>query len=173
MEYGMTHRTRPSKVVSARDGPTYRVGGQLVTFIARAADTNGVYSLFETHTAPGQGAGLYRQKYEDEAFWILEGVYSFTLNSRQLQVAAGSYISVPRGILHAYTNSGNGPARMLVLVTPGGIRERFYAEAGELVTAQGASTLSNDLPDLSRLLGIGQKYGVEILPVDAPADHPP
>ncbi len=168
----MTDRSFQSKVVSAHDGPTYRVGGQLVTFIARAAETNGVYSLFETHTAPGQGAGLYRQKYEDETFWVLEGVYTFVLSNQQLPLAAGSYIYVPRRTLHAYTNSGGGPARMLVFATPGGIRERFFAEAGEPIAERGASALPGDLPDRSRLLGIAQKYGIEILPVDTPADHP-
>ncbi len=172
MEHTMTARSLQPKVVSTHDGPTYRVGGHLVTCIARAADTNGVYSLFETHTAPGQGTRLYRQQYEDETFWVLEGVYTFALSDQQLTLTAGNYLYVPRRTLHGYTNSGSGPARMLVLATPGGIRERFFAEAGERTTDRGASALPGELPDFSRLLGIAQKYGIEILPFDTPAEHP-
>ena len=172
MEHTMTVRSLQSKVVSTHDGPTYRVGGHLVTCIARAADTNGVYSLFETHTAPGQGTGLYRQQYEDETFWVLEGIYTFVLSREQLTLAAGSYLYVPRRTLHAYANRGGGPARMLVLATPGGIRERFFAEAGERTADRGVSALPGELPDVSRLLGIAQKYGIEILPVDTQIEHP-
>ena len=168
----MTGRSLQPKVVSTHDGPTYRVGGHLVTCIARAADTNGVYSLFETHTAPGQGTQLYRQQYEDETFWILDGMYTFVLSGQQLTLVTGSYLYVPRRTLHAYTNSGGGPARMLVLATPGGIRERFFAEVGEPTADRGASARPGELPDFSRLLGIAQKYGIEILPFGTPAEYP-
>src|SRR4051812_1561973 len=77
----MTGQNFQPKVISSHNGQIYRVGGQIVTCIARASDTNGVYSLFETHTVPGQGTGLYRQQYEDESFWILEGTYSFVVGS--------------------------------------------------------------------------------------------
>ena len=169
----MTGRSFQSKVVSTHDGPTYRVGGQLVTFKARAADTNGVYSLFEAHTAPGQGTGLYRQQYEDETYWVLEGLYTFVLGSQQFTLAAGSYIYVPRRTLHAYTNSGSDQARMLVLATPGGIRERFFAEAGERTADRRASAGPGDRSACSRLCSIAQKYGIEILPADTPSDHCP
>ena len=168
----MTGRSPQSKVVSTHDGPTYRVGGQFVTFIARAADTNGVYSLFETQTDPGQGTRLYRQQYEDETFWVLEGMYTFVFSGQQFTLAAGSYIYVPRRTFHAYTNSGGGPACMLVLATPGGLRERFFAEAGERTVDRIASALPGDHGDRARLLSIAQKYGIEILPADTPAEHP-
>ncbi len=166
----MTGRSLQPKVVSTHDGPTYRVGGHLVTCIACATDTNGVYSLFETYTAPGQGTRLYRQQYEDETFWVLEGVYTFALSDQQLTLTAGNYLYVPRRTLHGYTNSGSGPARMLVLATPGGIRERFIAEAGERAAGQDSSGLPSEQVDVSRLVSVAQKYGIEILPADCPAE---
>lgn len=167
----MTGRTLQPKVVSSQDGATYRVGGQLVTIIARAADTNGVYSLFETHTAPGEGVRLYRQQYEDETFWVLEGTYTFVLNSQQQTVAAGSYIYVPRRTIHAFTNSGAATARMLVLATPGGIRERFLADVGERTTDGNPTARPGAMPNIARLLDIAQKYGIEILPLETSTGH--
>jgi quercetin dioxygenase-like cupin family protein len=168
----MTGRIHQPKVVNTRDAPTYRVGSQLVTLIARAADTNGVYSLFETQTAPGKGVRHYRQQYEDETFWVLEGSYSFALGGQEQTLAAGSYIYVPRGTVHAFTNSGRDPARLLILVTPGGIRERFIAEVGARTAAPGAPALSDGLPDRSRLHSIARKYGIEILAADQATDRP-
>ena len=167
----MTGRNVQPKVISSHDGPTYRVGGQLVTCIARASDTNGVYSLFETHTAPGQGTGLYRQQYEDESFWVLEGTYSFVVSSEQFMLAAGSYMYVPRRTRHGYANSGDGLARMLVLATPGAVCERFIAEAGARATGQDSSGQPGEQVDVSRLLSVAQKYGIEILPSDTPTDR--
>ena len=153
-----------ARVAGAQDGPTYRVANDLVTFKALAADTNGAYSLFETRTEPGQGIPRHRQRYEDEAFWVLEGIYTFRIDNRTVTLDAGSYAYVPRGMLHAYTNSGDAPARMLILVTPGGIHERFFAEVGELIEDRSVPPEPAGPPDLPRLFSIAQKYGIEILP---------
>jgi quercetin dioxygenase-like cupin family protein len=150
-----------TKTVSARQGTTYQVVNDLVTFKAVAADTNGAYALFETRMPPGQGIPLHRQRYEDEAFWVLEGVYTVTLDNQELTLEAGAYAFVPRGTVHAYHNSGAMPARMLILINPGGIHERFFAEVGALV---GDSATPLDPPDFSRLLAVAPTYGIEMLP---------
>ncbi len=147
------------KVVTAQEGPTYRVVSDLMTFKVRAADTNGVYSLFETRTPPGQGTPPHRQWYEDETFWVIEGIYTLLLDEHEVMLQAGDCAFVPRGTLHAYTNSGDTPARMLILVTPGGIQERFLAEAGYLIDGE---TVLPAPSDITRLLRVAPKYGIEI-----------
>lgn len=159
----MIDPTLQPKVIDADAGPTYRVVTDLVTFKALAADTNGAFSLFETRTAPGQGTPPHRQRYDDEAFWVLEGTYSFLIGDRDVIVQTGGYAFVPRGTLHAYTNSGATAARMLILVTPGGIHERFFAEAGAFVADPAAPPAVSAPPDVPRLIGIAQKYGIEIV----------
>ncbi len=163
----MTGRNFQPKVISSHDGPTYRVGGQLVTCIARASDTNGVYSLFEVGTAPGHGMPPQRQRYEDAACWVLEGVYTLLLDTQVVTLDAGDYAFVPRGTLYGYTNRGAAPARMLILITPGGIHERFFTAVGERVDDQPARPTPGGAPDLQRLISIAQKYGIEILPPSA------
>ena len=152
------------KVVNTEDGPTYRVVNEHVTFKAVAADTNGVYALFELCTAPGHGLPPHRQRYVDAAFWILDGGYRFLLNTHEVVLDAGDYAVVPRGTVHAYTNSGDTPARMLLLVTPGGIHERFFTDVGERITGQPSWSRPRGSPDLERLISIAQKYGIDILP---------
>ena len=151
---------RQTTIVMAQAGPTYRVANDLVTFKAVAADTNGAYALFEICTGPGGGMPPHRQRYTDEAFWVLEGVYRFLLDTREVRLGAGDYARVPRGTAHGYTNSGATPARMLVLATPGGIHERFFAEAGEVIEM--GVTLACP-PDIARLARIAPNYGIELL----------
>ncbi len=157
----MLDSTLTARVLHAGEGPTYRVVADLVTFKATAATTNGAYGLFETRTPPGQGVPPHRQRYEEEAFWVLEGRYHFLVDGQQVELGPGGYVFVPRGTVHAYTNSGDSAGRMLILVSPGGIHERFFAEVGE---PMGDPAVPASPPDLPRLIAVATKYGIEILP---------
>lgn len=152
------------RLVAAHDGPTYRVVTDLVTFKATGEDTGDAYALFESHTLPSMGVPPHRQRYEDEAFFVLEGMYTFLLGDRQRQLQPGDYAFVPRGTIHAFTNTGCTPARMLIIVSPGGIHEQFFAEAGELIADPASAIAPVAAPDLLRLATIAAKYGIEILP---------
>jgi quercetin dioxygenase-like cupin family protein len=163
MEHRMIPKPLQPHVVRPQDGPTYRVVHDLVTVKARAADTNGLYALFETQTEPGQGMRPYCHRYEDEACWILDGWYTFQIAKEELVLGPGSYIAIPRGTVHAYTNRGPGHARMLVLVTPGGIRERFYAQVGERIANPAAVVQGGYAPDWPTLRRVAETYGIEIL----------
>ncbi len=150
----------PPKIVLIDEGPTYQVLDDIVRFKTVAADTNGAYAMFEIQTPPSKGTPPHRQRYDDEAFWVLEGTYTFLLGSQQVTLNEGGYVFAPRGTVHAYTNSGESAARMLVLLTPGGIHERFFAEVGaQLNNRQGPPRL----PTSARLSKIARTYGIEIL----------
>lgn len=149
--------------VAPGSGTTVRVIADHVTTKAVAADTGGAYSLFETRTAPGQGTPPHRQRHEEESFYVLEGTYAFLIGDRSVEVGAGGYAFVPRGTIHAFTNVGDVPARMLILVTPGGLHEQFFVELGEPVDAP----LPAGPPDVERIVAVAEKYGMEILPPPA------
>ncbi len=70
---------------------------------------------------------------------------------------------MPRGTCHAYTNVGPGPARLLVLVSPGGIHEQFVAELGAPVPDP-APAPPGVPPDLDAALAVAPKYGIELAP---------
>ena len=60
--------------------------------------------------------------------------------------------------MHAFTNSGATPARMLIVNTPGRLHEGFFLELGEPV-----DTIPGP-PDVARITSVAQKYQIEILP---------
>ncbi len=155
------------KFVAADAGPTRRVLADIVTVKALAADTGGAYSLFECRTAPAQGTLPHRQRYEEETFYVLEGTYTFVLDDQRIEVHPGDYVFVPRGTIHAFTNTGETVGRVLVLVTPGGIHERFFTELGEPVPPSTLPTAPPGEPDVCHIVAVAQKYGIEILPPSA------
>jgi quercetin dioxygenase-like cupin family protein len=128
------------------EGATVRnpLGGPL-TFKARAEETNGSPTAFETTMAPGEGPPLHFHANEDEILYVLEGTLRFKLEGEVLPAPPGSFVFVPRGARHTWQNVGEAPGRMLVIFTPSGM-ERFFERFGALPA--GASA-----PDAFRTLG--------------------
>jgi mannose-6-phosphate isomerase-like protein (cupin superfamily) len=134
-----------------------RVITDLVTIRATAADTGDAYLLFEAETPPAGGCPPHVQRYEDEAFYVLHGRYAFLIGDEQAELGPGAFVFVPRGTVHAFTNVGPGPARMLVLATPGGIQEQFLDEVGD------PADRPEWQPNLAHVLAVAPKYGIEFL----------
>ncbi|MCB8823275.1 cupin domain-containing protein [Microvirga rosea] len=153
----------PQSNTSPRTGSTVHLLGTLVTFKATAADTEGLFSLVEATTAPGQGVPPHTQRDDSEAFYVLEGEYEFFLGTAATIRGPGSFVYIPRGTPHGFRNVGNAPARMLIINLPGGLHENFFVEAGEAVPdAKSFPPLSP--PDVPRIMEIGARYGIEMLP---------
>ncbi len=110
--------------------------GSLMTIKARAADTGGALGLVEGAFYEGFGPPLHVHTREDEAFYVLEGTIRFRQGDDEMLARPGAWVWGPRGVPHAFRVQG-GPARALVLVTPGGL-ERMFVEGG--VPAAGEQT---------------------------------
>jgi uncharacterized cupin superfamily protein len=111
-------------------------------------------------TPPSGGCPPHRQRYEDEALYVLEGRYTLLLGDEELDAGPGSFVFIPRGTVHGFVNAGSEPARMLVLVTPGGIQETFFADVGDDIGRPAWE------PDMARVLAVAPKYGVEFMSWD-------
>jgi quercetin dioxygenase-like cupin family protein len=68
---------------------------------------------------------LHRHPHTDEAFYIAEGQLTFHLGDRELVAGAGAFVFIPRGLVHTAWNSGSGPMRGLLLLSPGGAEHIF------------------------------------------------
>ena len=145
-------------------GQAFRVLGNLVTVKAAGADTGGAYALFEAHTAPGQGMPTHLRRYDDEALFVLEGTYALRIGDETVELGAGGYAFVPRGTPHAYTNRGTGPARLLLLVSPGGIHEQFVADVGEPLANPAATPAPPAPAEFDKFAAAAPKYGIEVVP---------
>jgi mannose-6-phosphate isomerase-like protein (cupin superfamily) len=92
-------------------------------------DTNGLYSMLEVVADPRNGVPIHIHANEDEHFIVLEGTAHMAIGDKRSDVAAGSSITVPKGVPHAWCNRSDTPLRMLVLFSPGGIDELFRENA--------------------------------------------
>lgn len=141
--------------------------GHLMTFKATGRETGGAFGLVEQVGEPGTGAPPHVHHNEDEFFYVLEGEADFTLGDRTIKGLPGSFVFLPRGIMHRFENVGTTPCRMLLGVSPAGF-ENFFAEMGE--PAPSLTTPPPGPPDIEKLMTLAQKYNCEImLPAPAPA----
>jgi mannose-6-phosphate isomerase-like protein (cupin superfamily) len=147
--------------VLAGEGRTYSVLGDRVTVKATADATGGAYSLFEGQVRPGSGAPPHIERHEDEAFFVLEGTFALMIGGETVEVGPGGFAFVPRGTPHAFTNVGPETGRLLVLLSPGGIHERYFAELGD---PTGAPNVPTGPADIERAIAISAKYGIDFLP---------
>ena len=101
-------------------------------FIIRtsSAETNGAYSMLEVVADPRNGVPMHVHDNADEHFIILEGKAFIANGDTRAEVAAGSSITITRGVPHAWCNpSEDAPVRMLVIFSPGGLEELFRKHA--------------------------------------------
>ena len=145
-----------ARQVASGEGQVFHVLDEVVRCKAIADDTGGAYALFELETPSLAGMPPRRHNLEDVTFFGIAGTYTVRIGDETRDLQPGAYALVPRGIDLACQNTGPSPARMLVLISPGGIYERFLAEVG-LPLADGS------LPDFGKILAAAPKYGIEFL----------
>ncbi len=140
------------------------IGGAMVVKV-RDEDTAGAYSMYDNTIpsgSPGPRPHIHRD--HEEAFYVLEGELTMRVGPRTITAPAGSFVVVPRGVVHQPSNPGTEPTRVLLIFSPAGM-DRFFEEAAEeRMPLQAAPT---DPAVLERLTAFTEKYGYEF------AEFPP
>jgi quercetin dioxygenase-like cupin family protein len=137
-------------------GERLQVIDSFVTFKATGAETADAFTILEGENPPGTGVPPHVERYEDETFFVLEGTYVFDVDHEQHELGPGGFVHIKRGTAHAFRNAGNTTGRLLCLLTPGGIHERFMADLALLG--------SNGMPSPDEIVACGNRYGIEFLP---------
>jgi mannose-6-phosphate isomerase-like protein (cupin superfamily) len=107
-------------------GPVLDVLGVRHVYKATAAETGGLFSLWEAVIPPGAGAPPHVHEREDEAFYVLSGELEVEREGETRKVGPGGFFFGARGERHAFRNIGTAIARVLVICTPGhGLEQMF------------------------------------------------
>ena len=114
------------KAVVVRPGEGHRVGN--VEFLARSADTPR-FNLAVIEIQPHRGGPpIHAHAAEDDAFYILDGELTFTVEGEKVVVGAGTFVLVPPGLQHTFANNGDVVVRMLNVHAPAGFDVRLEAD---------------------------------------------
>jgi mannose-6-phosphate isomerase-like protein (cupin superfamily) len=109
-----------------------RVGGATaVTIKATGQETNDSLYLGEAVLEPGfPGPPPHVHQRIHDMFYVLDGVLTMRLGDETAELPAGSFVCVPPGVVHTFSNPGETPVRLLNFNTPAGW-ENYMRDLGE------------------------------------------
>ncbi len=146
--------TTATRIVGPRDGKLGKLGGIGVRFMVGGAESGGGFALVEHPMEPrALAAPMHRHSREDEYSFVLEGRVGADLGGEIVYGEVGDLIFKPRGQWHTFWNAGDGPARILEIISPAGF-EKFFDTMSE---AAGRGEL--DPPSMAALAA---EYGTEV-----------
>jgi mannose-6-phosphate isomerase-like protein (cupin superfamily) len=149
-----------------RRGRVYAVaGGNHVTILIDAAETDGAFDLIEVLAQPGGGPPPHRHAFA-EWFHVLEGsLQILTPSVGRLEPVASleagqAYLAAPWAA-HTTRNLGHRPVRFLVAGRPGG----YFAQPGVLVPDT-LSAPDTPPPGPGALAAIAARHHIECVALD-------
>ena len=139
--------------------------GSLFEHLAGPQATGGSLGVALVTQPPGIATPLHRHQHEAEAFYLLEGQMTYVAGEETYELAAGWFMYLPKGVLHAFRIRGEQPARFLALTVPGGLLH-LYDEVGVPAAARRipeAGEGRSMSEEISRWNQAGPRYGLEVI----------
>ena len=96
-----------------------------VEFLATSEDTPRFNLGIITLQPHRDGPELHVHADEDDSFYILEGELTFVVEEDEVVAGPGTFVLVPPGIRHTFTNRGDAPVRMMNVHAPAGFDLRL------------------------------------------------
>ncbi len=115
------------------EGERHGLGASEVLVKATGADTGGTFFLSETTIAAGfPGPPPHRHEVLHDMFYVLDGTLTVRLGDETRELGPGTFVCVPPGVVHTFSNPGTTPVRFLNFNTPAGWEDymRDLGEAG-------------------------------------------
>ncbi len=132
-----------------------RVGALAVRFLVEADDSNASVSVFECDVpADARMPAPHSHDAFEETIYGLQGVSTWTLDGKTVQIAPGDAVCIPRGSVHGFANHGNVDAKFLAIASPGVVGAAYFREVGEVLAAAGAGP-----PDHAALATVMRRHG--------------
>lgn len=144
--------------VGPDDGVTLTnpIGGQMVAKV-REEYTGGAYSIHDNVIPPGSPGPRPHLQHE-EAFYVIEGALTVRVGPRTITAPAGSFVVIPRGVVHQPSNPGTQPTRVLLIFSPSGMDHFFEEAAEQRIPLQ---TVPTDPAVQEKLKTFTERYGYE------------
>jgi len=154
MEAAMSHA---ANVQINPSDETIRLGPLAVRFLITGEDATGSVALFElTVPAAERLAGpAHSHDHYEETIYGVEGVLTWTVDGKRIDVGPGQALCIPRGAIHRFDNNGAENVKALCAITPAAIGPQFFREAAAVMAAAAGGP-----PDRVRMAEIMRRPGL-------------
>lgn len=140
---------------------TIRLGPLAIHFLVTGEDSNSSIATFEL-SVPGVqrlAAPAHSHDHYEETIYGIEGVLTWTVEGRQIDVGPGHALCIPRGAVHRFDNNAVQDAKALCVITPAAIGPQFFRESAEVINSAGGGP-----PDRAKMSEIMRRYGLRPAP---------
>ena len=113
-----------------------QVGALSVRFLVEAADSNGSASVFECFVpADSKMPAPHSHDAFEETIYGLEGVTTWSVDGRTLDIGPREATCVPRGAIHGFDNHGDEDAKFLAVASPGVMTPDYFREIHDVLAS--------------------------------------
>lgn len=107
-------------------GRSYPCGTMQAVFKADGDESGDRYSVSEWWLDPhSAGVDPHVHEANEEIFYVLRGKVTFRVGDEVIDAPAGSFLRVPPGVSHGFSNRTGQRAGLLNVFLPGGFEERM------------------------------------------------
>lgn len=151
------------ELTTLAEAPRYWFLNAQHILLARNRNQLGAYSLVHLTGPAGFATPYHVHHTEDEAFYLLDGELTVICDGRKVEMKAGSYAFLPRGVPHGFRSTGQKESQLLIHVIPGG-DVGFIGMMLEMGMAFSPGASPEVTPiDGARLKAVCEKNQIEIL----------
>src|SRR5512145_3467184 len=140
---------------------TIHLGPLAVRFLITGADTGGSIALFELTVPAAQrlAAPAHSHDHYEETIYGVEGVLTWTVDGKRIDVGPGQALCIPRGAIHRFDNHGSQDVKALCVITPAAIGPQYFREAAAVIDAAAGGP-----PDRVKMVEIMRRHGLTPAP---------
>ena len=138
--------------------------GLSVRFLVSGDSSNGSVAAFELMGPGAQRlpAPAHSHDHYEETIYGVDGVLTWTVDGKAIEVGPGEALCIPRGAVHRFDNNGTRDAKALCVITPAAIGPDYFREAFAVLNAAAGGP-----PDKLKMMDIMRRHGL------TPAAPPP
>ena len=142
-----------------------RLGPLTVRFLLTGENSNGSIAAFEVMVPAAErlAGPAHSHDHYEETIYGLQGVLTWTVDGKPIDVGPGQALCIPRGAIHRFDNYRNLDAKALCVITPAAIGPEFFRECAEAINAAAGGPL-----DRLKMAEIMRRHGLTLAP---PASH--
>jgi len=143
---------------------TIRLGPLAVRFLITGENSNGSVAAFEVSVPSAQSlaAPSHSHDHYEETIYGIDGVLTWTVDGKQIDVGPGQALCIPRGAVHRFDNHGIQDAKALCVITPAAIGPQYFREAAEVINAAAGGP-----PNRTKMAEILRRHGLTPAPPQA------
>jgi len=136
-----------------------KVGPIGIRFLLTGDDSNGSASVFEFTVPAGHKlpAPPHMNDAYEEVLYGIEGVLTWTVDGRPIEVGPGQALCIPRGAVHRFDNLGGEDVKQLVVITPAIMDPAYFREAAEVIGAAAGGP-----PDRAKMIDVFRRHGMTV-----------